>query len=687
MVHCRRIAVGGAVLIAALLPGTAGAATLSKPSASAYQYRAASGEANRLEISRLADGRLQLTDSGATIAVAASASACVVAGDRHTATCPGTGITALTGQLDDRDDSGASSAPIPITLYGGWGTDTLTGGPLGDKLYAGGSFATSTPPERTGDVLTGNGGDDVLDATHSQGAVLLEGGAGRDQLRGSPAATVPPVDEYQQWPRERARFHGGAGNDVVTGSGWDDFIDGGPGADDVAGGDGFDVGWYGTASTAQTIDVPDGAANDGGTADAGVVDGAARRDKVFADVEAIVGGSGNDVITATDAGGVVIGGPGDDTLNGGVGDDTLCGDDSGRYDQPLYSCYVGYPGNPEDGDDVLDGGPGDDRLIGYLGDDVFDGGPGRGDAVSYPIYYLGVVASIGNTCTVGGVSGPCADDGLPDREHDTILPTIEVLTGAHGDDRLVGSDAGDRLYGGGGGDTLVGNGGSDLLCGGYIDADSLNCNGGDEADSWMSDTDRLSGGAGNDLLSASAGSDTFEGGTGVDTVSYAYYKSSPVTATIGPMCAAYDGSLEGCPDDGIQVQVDRPVPPASEGDKIPVDVENVTGGGGADHLTGSSAYNVLTGLGGNDTLAGAGGNDTLKGDAGADRLDGGAGSDWLRGGADGDLLAARDRTRDQQIDCGDGADSAYLDGSSAANSLDPEPVGCETRRYEAPPAP
>jgi Ca2+-binding RTX toxin-like protein len=59
------------------------------------------------------------------------------------------------------------------------------------------------------------------------------------------------------------------------------------------------------------------------------------------------------------------------------------------------------------------------------------------------------------------------------------------------------------------------------------------------------------------------------------------------------------------------------------------DIENATGGGGADALTGDIVANVLSGLGGDDSL---------NGDDGADTLIGGAGNDVLSGGAGGDTF-------------------------------------------------
>src|SRR3712207_1645488 len=73
-----RVAAGVVVIAALVAPGSASAATLSKPAASGYAYRAAAGELNVLQVGHLADGRIELLDSGAVIAREPSASACTV---------------------------------------------------------------------------------------------------------------------------------------------------------------------------------------------------------------------------------------------------------------------------------------------------------------------------------------------------------------------------------------------------------------------------------------------------------------------------------------------------------------------------------------------------------------------------------------------------------------------------------
>ncbi|MCW1383392.1 M10 family metallopeptidase C-terminal domain-containing protein [Novosphingobium sp. KCTC 2891] len=86
-------------------------------------------------------------------------------------------------------------------------------------------------------------------------------------------------------------------------------------------------------------------------------------------------------------------------------------------------------------------------------------------------------------------------------------------------------------------------------------------------------------------------------------------------------------------------------------------IENVTGGQGADGIEGNAAANVLSGNGGDDVIGGYGGADTLSGGAGADIEAGGAGNDTFLTGADGG---------NDEIDGGTGADTANYSKAAAA---------------------
>ncbi len=222
------------------------------------------------------------------------------------------------------------------------------------------------------------------------------------------------------------------------------------------------------------------------------------------------------------------------------------------------------------GNDTLDGGDGDDTFVSSVadGDDAMTGGAGA-DTVDYSARTAALVLT-NDGATASGETG----------EADTIGTDIETMKGGAGNDTITGGANADTIYGGAGDDTITGAGGADVLF----------------------------GDAGNDTFvadSAADGADTFNGGAGTDTVTYAA-RTNPVTVLIDGV--AHSGET-------------------AENDKLMADIENVTGGAGADTITGSASDNVLDGGAGNDTLNGLAGNDTLHGGAGNDAMNGGDGND------------------------------------------------------------
>jgi hypothetical protein len=143
----------------------------------------------------------------------------------------------------------------------------------------------------------------------------------------------------------------------------------------------------------------------------------------------------------------------------------------------------------------------------------------------------------------------------------------------------------------------------------------------------------VNGGSGSDVLIPGPGTsaNTIQGGPGVDTVSYENRSAAqPVAVT-----------LNGQSDDG-QAGVDL----------VAADVENATGGAGADTIVGNEGSNVL------------------QGGDGADTIDGRGGLDFIDAGPGDDVVRARDGAQDR-VACGDGNDSAVVD---AFDSVD----GCES---------
>jgi hypothetical protein len=190
-----------------------------------YRYHAAPGETNALTISTQGD-TLVVSDPGATIT--RSVPFCTQP-DAHTVTCQITRPNGLPypipgrieALLGDGDDSGvAVDNPMPITLHGDDGNDTLTVGEPATPLDG--------PTEAIGDA-----GDDRLSG--SAGREILRGGAGADTLAGGDNGDLLDGGD------DADVLTGGAGADRLDGGAGQDRLDGGPDRDRATGGDGNDV--------------------------------------------------------------------------------------------------------------------------------------------------------------------------------------------------------------------------------------------------------------------------------------------------------------------------------------------------------------------------------------------------------------------------------------------------------------
>ncbi len=544
-------------------------------------------------------------------------------------------------------------------VVGGQGNDTLTGDD-GDNILVGG---------RGADALDGGDGTDTADYSArgpSQPVTVTigdsppnDGNSTLDENSASPAGAEDDVQGTIE------KVVGGQGDDTLTGG----ILDGGPGSDallapgtadysnrtnavnvtiggvvpndgevgendivttgNATGGSGDDT-LIGDQATGNTLD--------GGAGDDTLSGGPLGTPSIFANFDDIlIGGDGTDTADYSDrinAVSVTVGSPqahrGNDgevgieiddvkidveNVIGGFGDDALSGTASDNI-------LMGGPGN-----DALGGGRGKDTLIGGGGADVMDGG-GEPDTVDYSDRSNPVIVTPGD----GANDGEDTDgDGVAD-EGDEVLASVEGAIGGDGNDTLTGNDRHGVLSGGAGNDVLGGGSGDDIL----------------------------NGGPGNDILNggpgpATADNDILNGGPGKDTADYSG-RSARVVVGIG-------GDRYG---------------EAGEGDRIEADVENITGGAGADALIGNGSANILTGGGNDDTLNGGGGGDTLEGEAGNDALDGGEGADMLKGGDGTDALNGGAGVDDLEGNAGNDT----LVGGGGPDTLDGGP-GTDTADYSA----
>ena len=298
------------------------------------------GEQNAITVQKLPRGIL-IRDDGALLT-----GACRPANTGGGRFCRGV-FDGVDATLADGDD--ALTSAVGGSVDGGAGDDQihtggifslLSGGPGADLLDATGSLGAGVTYEdhTEGVTVRLNGvaddgspgeGDNVLGPV-----TAITGGDGNDRLEagaGSSALTGRGGNDVLIGSPEADTMVGQAGDDVLSGGGGNDNLSGDAGADDLSGGDGQDEASYAGATAPLQLSIGDGA-NDGA---------AGEGDNIHDDIEALAGGSGNDVLIGNAGANRLIAFGGQDVLRGGAGPDELLGWDDG---------------------DELDPGPGPDRV-------------------------------------------------------------------------------------------------------------------------------------------------------------------------------------------------------------------------------------------------------------------------------------------------------------------------------------
>ena len=276
----------------------------------------------------------------------------------------------------------------------------------------------------------GSGGNDVLYGTQAFGAVTLDGAGGDDVISGS------------QWDDT---LIGGAGNDILIGAAGADTLQGGGGNDmyslngnDIvveAAGAGFDTVFTDAAGTTTIMSNVEQLV-------------------IYGNAMGAVGSDGNDTLSAAEALGGV-------TLDGGAGNDLLVGSRAGD------TLFGGI------GNDILSGGAGNDRLVGGDGDDTYDltngadtvveaAGAGNDLAFTNHAGITTIMANVETLAIFGAATGAIGSNGDDTLLVGTALGAV-TLDGMAGNDVLRGGQWDDRIIGGAGDDELTGNGGSDVF--------------------------------------------------------------------------------------------------------------------------------------------------------------------------------------------------------------------------------
>ncbi len=476
------------------------------------------------------------------------------------------------------------------TIYGGTGTHTLNGGSGGETL---------------GDLLTFTTASNMTFNLSASTAVF-----------GGFTNTFAAFERYQLGNGTNTITGSASADGLVTGGTGADTFNASAGADQFDGGAGTDTYNFTSATNGVTLSLLLGSnqvTNDG----FGNVE-------TISNVENITGSNFVDNITGSAAANVLIGNNGNDTLNGDAGNDNIQG---GAGNDTIDG---GGDNDTIDGganDDIIQGGSGDDSIIGGSGNDTIDGGTHTavgastgGDTADYSaattvttvdLTTIGVNAtgtSIGNdTLTnIENVTGGTANDVLRGDANSNRL------TGNNGDDTLNGRGGNDFLFGGANNDTLIGGAGTDALDGGtgFDTADystaagAINVNlatgavsnDGDGGTDTLTAIESIIGTSGNDTVSSAHNNYTLSGGTGTDTLNYAF-TTQGITANLSAFGSVITGTINKT--NGAAVTTDSVT-----------NFESFVGGSGNDIFT----FNTDAMVNGSPLLG------TVNGGTGTDRL-------------------------------------------------------------------
>lgn len=293
-------------------------------------------------------------------------------------------------------------------------------------------------------------------------------------------------------------------------------------------------------------------------------------DPSLADIQNLIGTSGNDSYVVTSSGDRIteLAGGGVDSVTAkadyvlpdNVEKLTLSGGAVSGTGNALANSIIGNAL-----DNRLSGLGGNDTLNGGAGADLMTGGAGNDS------YYVD---------NAGDLVVELAGEGT-----DSVFAAIDHILSAEVENLTL---TGGALRG-------IGNGRANAITGNGLD-------------------NELQGGGGNDMLKGGAGADRMIGGAGNDS----YYVDAPGDTLV---------ELSGEGTDKVSSSISFSLSANIENLTLTGAALRGTGNERPNAITGNGLDNILEGLSGNDSLKGGAGMDRLTGGAGNDSLSGGAGSD------------------------------------------------------------
>ncbi|MBI3726912.1 MAG: putative Ig domain-containing protein [Burkholderiales bacterium] len=590
------------------------------------------------------------------------------------------------------------------TLVGGGRSDTLLGGTGNDQMYGDDAFINMDKLGNNygNDYLDGQAGDDVVDGGGGNDTVI--GGDGDDMLYGDNGSESVEVSNQGD-----DLLIGGKGNDRLKGDAGADTLDGGLGVDVLEGGAGADTYRFNIGDSQAIQNMTDGIDDSAGgnTIEFGAGIGEM-------DLKAVESGTGDLILNYSQSDAIIIKGGMSGTISTYkfadghtiTNQQLLEANHLGGIDVESNTesdTVVGGFGNDHisanGGKATVTGGTGNDKITGRNGNNAYifrlgDGADDINDAGlssttqaviggNRIVMGAGIAASDISLTTSGGslqlnlasgdsikLSATDIQDLQSSHALDTVVfadnssvtytdllakgVDVKQATLVNGVNVLQGTSVDDRIYGTTGNDKMLAGAGNDIMYGG--EADTMDGGAGDDTYS----ISQYGNAAVNVLINDVSGSSVLKLGAGFSNTDFSLtaaanpkdlvFKSGNNTITI-QNGAANLGNINSISfSNGVVLNKDAiaklSLPAAIDG--TPGN-DQLNAGDGNARIHGRAGDDSITGGIGNDLIFGDDGNDTLRGGDGNDRLFGGEDDDLIEGGL-GDNVLGGDYGNDTLID-------------------------------------